>query len=98
MVTGPPAVTAVTTPVWETVAIAWFDVLQETDRPVSALPAASRNVAVRGAVALRASVLVLGVTVTVATGAGPGGGGGGGVGAVDEPPHAAVNAARMIKG
>jgi hypothetical protein len=100
MVTGPPAETAVTTPDVETVAIACAEELQVTVRPVSALPAASRSVAVSGAVALMASVLVPGATVTVATAAGGGGGGGGGgvgVGSVVDPLQAVASTARVIR-
>jgi hypothetical protein len=79
-VTGPPGATPVTSPAWETDAIAGFAELQETTRPVRTLPWASRKVAVAWVVAPTTMELVATVTTTVATGAGGGGGGGGGGG------------------
>jgi len=70
IVTGPPAVTPVTSPVDETVATAALLVVHVTVRPVSTFPAASCVVAVSCTVAPTATAAGVGVTVTDATGAG----------------------------
>src|SRR5436309_12826864 len=69
MVTGPPAVTPVTSPVDETVAMAASLVVHVTVRPVSTFPAASVVVAVNCTVAPTSTVAVPGLTDTDATGA-----------------------------
>ncbi len=69
MVTGPPAVTPVTSPVDETVAMAALLVVHVTVRPVSTFPAASVVVAVNCTVAPTFTVAVPGLTDTDVTGA-----------------------------
>lgn len=70
IVTGPPTATAVTIPPDDTVATPLFEVDQLTTRPVSVVPAASRNVAESCTVAPGVRFCVDGDTATVATGGG----------------------------
>ena len=70
IVTGPPTATAVTSPPPETVATPLFDDNQETTRPVSVFPAASRVVGVSCTTAPGVSDGEAGDTVTLATGGG----------------------------
>jgi len=70
MVTGPPAATAVTSPLASTVATAASFVDQVTVRPVSTLPSASRVSAVSCCVAPTWMVADGGLTVTELTGGG----------------------------
>jgi hypothetical protein len=67
-----PAAIALTRPVVETVAIAVFDDVQPTVRPVSTLPDASFSVITTCIVAPTASVVELAESDTVSTGAGAG--------------------------
>ena len=64
-----PAVTAVTTPVCETVATAELSELHATERPVRVLPLASFNVAVAWEVPIAVMLAGDSETLTVATGA-----------------------------
>src|SRR5882724_170908 len=70
IVTGPPAVRAVTSPFTSTVATPGLPETQVTLRPVSTLPAASLSVAVNCCVLPMTMVAEVGVTLTVATGTG----------------------------
>jgi hypothetical protein len=65
-----PGLTAVTTPVGETVATAVLSEVQLMVRPVSTLPSASRTVAVACVVCASVIVAEASVTPTVATGTG----------------------------
>src|SRR5262245_14671371 len=67
MFTGPPAVTPVTMPLCETVAIDVLDDDHVTVRPVSAFPLASRGVAVSAVVRPTPTEAVVGATATLAT-------------------------------
>jgi hypothetical protein len=69
MVTGPPALTALTSPFASTAAAALFDV-HVTVRPVSTLPPASLVTAVSCCVAPTVRVADAGLTETVLTGGG----------------------------
>ena len=62
------AATPVTSPVADTVAIAGFELVHVTTRPVSMLPAASSGVAVSCTVAPTSTTAVTGLTVTEAAG------------------------------
>src|SRR5574341_637029 len=68
IVTGPPAVTPVTTPLALTMARPVLALVQVTVRPVNTLPLESRSVAVRVVVAPTTTPAVAGDTVTEATG------------------------------
>src|SRR5687767_8965859 len=74
IVTGPPAATPLTRPVFETEATPGLLELQLIDRPVNRLPDASRRVAASCRVCPVEMLPVAGATTTVATGAGGGGG------------------------
>ena len=75
MLTGPPAVTPVTTPLLDTVATAALAVDHDTVLPVIAAPPASLGVATSAIVPPSATWPLDTLRVTVATAAGGGGGG-----------------------
>src|SRR5436309_2540846 len=68
VIVAAPAATPVTRPAADTVAIAVFELVQPTPRPLSTLPAASFGVALSCVVAPTKTFAVAGLTVTEATG------------------------------